>query len=149
MDIDKKHYEMGFLLKAEDKKGEIAKILKTKNAEITEESPVSGIKLAYPIKKENFAYFGFVRFLAEPSALKELDYEARNNPDLLRHIITVYPAEKITKARRERRPFSREEKTSREPQAQRTAAPVAPRKPRKPESLTNEDLEKRLEEILE
>ena len=69
MENDKKHYEIGFLLKAEDKKADLAKILKASGAEITEEGPVSGIKLAYPIKKENFAYFGFVRFLAEPSAM--------------------------------------------------------------------------------
>lgn len=149
MDTDKKHYEIGFLLKAEDKKADLAKMLKAQGAEITEESPVSGIKLAYPIEKENFAYFGFVRFLAEPSALKELDYEAKNNPDILRHIIVVYPAEKIIKARRERRPFSGEERPSREPQAPKASPSPAPRKPRKIESLTNEDLEKKLEEILE
>lgn len=149
METDKKHYEIGFLLKAEDEKSEIAKILKASGAEILEESPVSGIKLAYPIKKESFAYFGSVRFLAEPGAMKEIDQETKNGADILRHIITIYPAEKIAKAKRERRQFVGEEKPVREP-AQRMGMPSVPaRRAKKPESLTNEDLEKKLEEILE
>lgn len=149
MNEDKKNYEIGFLLKSEDKRPEIKKILEGRKAEITEEGAVTGIKLAYPIKKENFAYFGYVRFLAEPSAVKEIDEEIKQNPALLRHLIVIYPAKKISKIRKERRSFAAKESSIKKlSDAQTGAAPVF-KKPRKTETLTNEDLEKKLEEILE
>ena len=149
MDEEKKNYEIGFLLKSEDKKPEIRKIIESRKGEITEEGAVIGIKLAYPIKKETFAYFGYVRFLAEPSAIKEMDEEAKHNPALLRHLIVIYPAKKISKVKRERRGMAaREAVVRKSPSVQATTAPVF-RKPRKTEALTNEYVDTKLEERLE
>ena len=145
---ERKNYEIGFLLKSEDKKTEIKKILEGRKVEVVEEGVVTGIKLAYPIKKENFAYFGYIRFLAEPLAVKEIDSEIKHNPELLRHLVTIYPADKINKARKERRNLGIKESVVKKALGVRmVAAPV--KKPRKVEALTNEDLEKKLEEILE
>jgi len=147
MNEEKKYYEIGFLLKSEDKKAEIKKILEKNKAEITEEGAISGIKLEYPIKKENFAYFGYIHFSAEPESAKEIDKEVKQNPAILRHLVVIYPVEKINKMKRERRMATREGFAKKEPSIQ--AGPAAPRRPKKIEALSNEDLEKKLEEILE
>jgi ribosomal protein S6 len=149
MENEKKHYEIGFLLKSEEKKSEIKKILENQKVEITEEGAIVGIKLAYPIEKENFAHFGYIRFIGEPSAIKEIDYDAKNSADILRHLITVYPAEKIAKAKKERRSLGLKETSARQTQAAKAVTPPVFKRAKKAETLTNEDLEKRLEEILE
>ena len=62
MKEDAKIYEIGFLAKEENDREEIVKILTNYGAKIVDAGKMSRIKLAYPIKKENFAYFGYLFF---------------------------------------------------------------------------------------
>ncbi|KKR88963.1 MAG: 30S ribosomal protein S6 [Candidatus Wolfebacteria bacterium GW2011_GWA2_42_10] len=146
MEIEKelKNYEIGFLIKDENDRQEIVKALNNYQAAIINEGEINGIRLAYPIKKETAAYFGYVHFSAEPAIIKKLEDSLRLNPKILRFLIITPPAAKtksIFYQPRAAKPFV--------PRTARTA--VSKSEIRKAESqpvLTNEALEKKLEEIL-
>lgn len=131
-EIEKRKYEIGFVLKTEDA-SVISQSLKNRGFVILSENPLTKIRLAYTIKKENFAYFGYVHFEGEPAAIKNLRTDLKLNPEVLRYLIIT-------------RPFGEKEIKKSEP-----AESAEPREKLflSPESvLTNEALEKKIEEIL-
>lgn len=137
-DKDKKEYEVSFLVKSEEQSQSVVKVLHRYGAEITSEGQLSKARLAYPIKKETLAYFGYLWFMSEPSAIPQIESDLRLSKDILRYIIVTPP---VKKTLRERQEAQESEKP-----APPAPAPVSV-EPRK--ELTNEDLEKKLEEILQ
>jgi ribosomal protein S6 len=140
-DKELKKYEVGFLVRAEGDKEELAKTLKNHRASIIDDGGISRIKLAYPIKKEDFAYFGYLHFSCAPENIKELRNELKTSPKVLRFIIVSQPA-----------PVKKSEtKEVSEEIRRRPAAPTSQtikEASKQSEALSNEDLEKKLEEIL-
>ncbi|MDO8504412.1 MAG: 30S ribosomal protein S6 [Candidatus Liptonbacteria bacterium] len=139
---DKKQYEISFLLKEEGGAGTISKFIKDLGGALELEGPVAKITLAYPIEKEKQGYFGYFHFSLAPGEVKNLEHEMETNPEILRHLIITPPFKKVA-------PRPRMDTGVRTI----SKAPVAPtsRQPepaRASETLTNEDLEKRIEEIL-
>jgi len=98
-------------------------------------------KLAYPVKKEQSAYFGWTTFAIAPAAIGQIEKKVKEAPQLLRHIITEEEIET-------RRPFLRP--IAPRPAAAAGGAPRAiPREEEKSEEkLDLEALDKKLEEIL-
>ncbi len=143
MDGEIKNYELAFLLGSEEDYGELVKIARASNVEIKGEGRPAKIKLAYPIKKESFAYFGDLRFSADPGAIEALNKALRNNQKILRFFIINKSAIEKT----ENRKIERSSRYAAEPEKapERVFRPLAPEKSG---SLTNEALEKKLEEIL-
>ncbi|MBN2197861.1 30S ribosomal protein S6 [Candidatus Wolfebacteria bacterium] len=149
MEQEKKNYEINFLLKNEEDKEVIVNIFKKLQLSISGDSGISKIKLSYPIKKENFAFFGSFYFSTEPANIINLTEELRNKKNILRFSILFRPI--IEERKREENEnvdtgkkklleeYSKKEKIS---VSQETSK--APRT----ENLSNEALEKRLEEIL-
>lgn len=137
---DPKKYEIGFLAKAEADREEIAKILADNKAEITDNGNLAFIKLAYPIKKQNSAYFGYIQFSALPDIIKKMRDGLRLSQQILRFMIISSPVVKSENEGRMRLSVG----------ARKTAArPEASVKKAKPQPvLSNEALEKKLEEIL-
>ena len=110
MTEDMRHYEIGFLIKSEDDRESVVRILKQHKADITNEGrlknydgsakgvvddkgntlPLSRIRLSYPINKERFVYFGFIQFFCDPKILKSLDRELKINSHALRFIIISF-----------------------------------------------------------
>ncbi len=129
-------YEIIALLKSEDA-AKVSAALQKRGAVILTERPLQKVKLAYPIRKEAFCFVGGFEFTVAPAALVGLSESLVLEPDILR--VLVHHAA----ARDERR--SREDRTPRRP------APVSrmPRKPGDVPMLTNEALEKKIEEILQ
>ncbi|MDP3015372.1 MAG: 30S ribosomal protein S6 [bacterium] len=142
MDKEPKKYEIGFLVKLEEDKGELARILKDRGFSIIDDGEVSRIKLAYLIKKENFAFFGYLYFSGDPESVKELDKELKTSPKILRHLIISRPVimRKIESKIDSEKVYTRE--ISAAPAI--SARKITP----KTEVLSNEELEKKLEEIL-
>lgn len=131
----KKEYELAFLVKEEGEAPGLATAIKDMGAEILLEGPVRRTALAYEIKKENSAYFGFVQFIAEPDVAKSMETALNLRPEILRFMIITPPS-----AREKTQPS--------------TAAPQRPgAKPYEPKTasptLSNEALEKKIEEILQ
>lgn len=96
-------------------------------------------QLAYPIKKQDKAYFGWITFRMDPTAAAELDKKLRG-ANLLRYMLLQRDEIKLRE-----RPIFRE-------RAVEGTAPTAGETPReqenKEEQLDLEALDKRLEEIL-
>lgn len=147
-----KNYEVGFLIKSDSDKGGLIKILEDNQFSIINEGQISRIKLAYPIKKENFAYFGYLHFSGVPANIQNLSDKLRTESKILRFSIIPQSVEETegkiseeiysTRARH----FSERQKVQGTPFQPPT--PQLPKKPARTEALSNEALEKKLEEIL-
>ena len=121
-------YEISYLLKAEEDIGVIMNLLSQLGAEILNEGAVSEMRLAYPIKKETRAYFGYLHFNLDSELVVKLRDELTLNSKILRFIIVTPPFVKT--------------KVYREGQMDRPR-PVTQERP----DLSNDALEEKLEEI--
>lgn len=121
-------YEISYLLKTEEDIGVIMNLLSQLGAEILNEGAVAEMRLAYPIKKEVRAYFGYLHFNLDSELVVKLRNELKLNNKILRFIIVTPPFVK-TQSRRES-------------QMERPRL-VAQERP----DISNVDLEEKLEEI--
>jgi len=133
---DKKQYEIAFLSKDEQGAQEVLKAVKKLEGELIFEGPFEKTALTYKIKKQTTAFFGYVHATLKPESIKDLDHNLRINPDILRFLIVTPPFVK-TKARPLYKPSPKTEPEPKEPRPK--AAPIP---------LSNEALEKKIEEIL-
>ena len=134
---DKKDYEIGFLLRNEGDAQEIIKLLKQHEAEITFEGPLKKIALAYKIEHTLEAYFGYLHFKLSPEKVSDLDRDLKNKPAILRFLIITPPFVKM-RAQTGLRPRDAQPV---QPQPATVATSASP--------LSNEALEKKIEEILQ
>lgn len=130
-EIDKKEYELSFLSKTEEGAKEIVELVRSLGGEITFESSVNKIALAYKINKEAAAFFGWIFFTALPKDVKGIKDSLALKGDILRTLLITPPFVKGKP-----RPIGAR------PKPQKTS----PEKPAQP--LSNEALEKKIEEIL-
>lgn len=132
---EKKQYEMSFILREEEGAKTVAKFVADLGGEIETESPIQKIALAYPIKKETIGFFGFFHFALEPKEVVALEHEMETSQAVLRHLLITPPFKKAEPRVRPEAPL-------------KSPKPAAVKAEMKTESLTNEDLEKKIEEIL-
>ncbi len=144
-DIDKKEYEIAVLIKTEADLPNVLTLIGQHEGEISAEPKARNLALAYEIKKHKEAVFAYCNFRAYPENAKNLEKDLNSRTDVLRSMIIASPpaAEKIMPnmgaMRRPRRPMR-----SATPGAEAPAA-----KPQAPRPLSNEALEKKIEEILQ
>lgn len=145
-----KNYEIGFLAKSEEGKEWLVKTLKDRHFSIADGGDFSRIKLAYPIKKESFAYFGYLYFSGKPENIKELKNELNPSPKILRFIIISEPVMMEENKKQEERQIISEKSSFESPAPTPAISQPLKEKPEKPKTgtLSNEELEKKLEEIL-
>ncbi len=151
MNEENKNYEIGFLVKAEADKDEVIKAVQGSGFSIIGEGPMPRIKLSYPIKKENYAYFGYLHFSGNPAGIQGVNDRLKTGSKTLRFFIVPQPIirevktseqDSFAQTKRFSRRRSTKELSPQQPITQRT------KEPSKPEVLSNEALEKKLEEIL-
>ena len=132
-----KDYELSFLTVEPDAARAVLGELKKRNAEILLEGPVDLITLAYKIQKVASAYFGYLHFRLPPEEITPLREELESNPKILRFLIITPP-------------FAKAKPKSAVRAHERTAPPpIVPTERKAPPSpLSNEALEKKIEEIL-
>lgn len=153
-ELQKKDYELSFLLKAPEAETEIADVLSRHQLEVFEKSPISEIKLAYPIKKQNSAYFGFCYFRGQPENAPKVSESLLLKSSVLRYLLITPPVKSKTDIRSKGRflgsgvgsPAVKLPKEMSGPKGPATAE--ADIKPPRQEILSNELLEEKLEEIL-
>src|SRR3989344_3364610 len=135
-DTARKDYEISFLVKEEKDAEGVAHLLGKTGGEVTLRGPVEKITLSYPIKKEMSAYFGFFHFSFPAARMAEFRKNLQTEQAVLRFLIVSPPFVKAAP-----RGISR----------QRMAPPPAPvaRQPIVPAPLSNEALERKIEEILQ
>lgn len=134
---DKKEYELSFILADETGVSEVDQVLSRYGAEVTFRSPVTLIRLAYPIKKHESAHFGFVYFTSPTDAPAKIRGSLALAPKVLRSIMITPPMRQPVREPREMRGATAKREES---------APAVVAKPEV--AVSNEALEKKLEEIL-
>lgn len=138
--IQKKKYEISYLLLNEGDFADLRRLLVQHESEISFESPIRKIAPAYSVKRAKEVYFGFTHFEAMPERAKRLEEDCRTNAKVLRSLIID---------------LSKEKSVTREPLRPRPMRPVPQRSAPRPEvarrppaAISNEALEKKIEEIL-
>lgn len=132
MDETQKEYEIAFLLRDEAVLRSVLDAMRGVGAEINFESPLNRVPLAYPVCKEAAAFFGWFIFSSAPENVKSINAVLKLNRDVLRFLIITPPL--VKKTRRQIPAKPRQTNTFTEE--------------RQGGHLSNEDLEKKIEEIL-
>ena len=131
---EKNEYEISFLINSAENESEVIEILNANQAEIFNKSQISELRLAYPIKKRKSAFFGYYQFVVLPEVVKQIDAALKLKPNVLRFLLV--------------RPVSKGMPTKPAPQSKPTKIVEPEISKPKAETLSNELLEKKLEEIL-
>lgn len=140
---EKKVYEIGFMARNEKGVAEVVEHVKKHGGEVVLEGAVEEMALSYPIKKQSQAHFGYLHFSADPAEIKPLNDELERVTDVLRFLIITPPFEK-------QKPRTMPPDRVRPGQSPRPQQmPIAEKKPVAPLPLSNEALEKKIEEILQ
>ena len=126
----KKVYELAFVLKDASSEKVVLDFLAQHKATIVSQSPINAMKLAYPIKKHLTGYFGVINLETEPVNIIALSNALNLNAEVLRFLVIAVPNIKKSTERSEPRKTNKVE------------TPVSTA------TLSNKDLEDKLEEIL-
>ena len=130
-EINLKTYEISFLLEDESGADFIYENLNKYKAQILEHKDPLKINLAYTVKKQKTAFFGYVDFEMDPNDLLNFEKEIKQKNKILRFmIISKSPIKKGTA------PLSKKPET------------ILEKSKTEETFLTNEDLSKKIEEML-
>ena len=143
MDAETKNYEIAYLLAPSIAEGEVLTyagkltgLIEAEKGQVKYVEEPKKRRLAYPIKKERNAYFGWTTFNAAPEKISGINKKLKDENSFLRYLIVEEEIEK-------RRPMPAFPFPTREPRAK-----AAPKIKIPEEKLDMEALDKRLEEIL-
>ena len=145
---DKKEYELAVLLKNEEDLAPIMALVRQHGAEVAAEPRAKRLTLAYEIKKNKEAVFAYSTFKADGPAMKELENDLNTKSEVIRFLIVKTPAPDPS-ASRQMSPLGAA--AQRRVRIMRTGPAATPgdAKPATPQVLSNEALEKKIEEILQ
>lgn len=139
---DKKTYELALLIKKEEDLSGTLELLRQHNGEVLAEPRMKKLALAYKIKGETEAVFVTLGFRSAPEDAKNLEHDLSTRQDVLRSMVLIAPPPSDRPAMTS---FPRERHGR--PMASRTPS-TGDAKPAAPRPLSNEALEKKIEEIL-
>lgn len=142
-DKEKKIYEIALLLKSEDDAPRFVAFMKQYNCEIVSEPRAKKLALAYKIKGHTEAVFASCIFKASGEDAKRLEHDLAARQEVIRSMILVSPPpmERDSSAT----PSFPREKWARPSLG---TSPVYEARPAAPHPLSNEALEKKIEELL-
>ena len=143
IETDKKTYELSVLAKTEDDLPGLAVAVGQHNAELVGGFNPKRIALAYPIKKQKDAVFAYCTIRASGADAKKLEEDLRMRHDVLRFLIISTKAGTRAASPQTAAPIIRKRPSA----PVRTAEPAA--EPKASQHLSNEALEKKIEEILQ
>lgn len=128
-DLQKRTYELAFLLAIPEDEPALQEIIAKVNAEVPHKSQLVPVRLAYPIKKHVSAYFGYYRLILQASEVPKLKELLTLGEKVVRFLLIAERGRSKEKAERAK-PAPEQKIASR------------------PEGLSNKALEEKLEEIL-
>jgi ribosomal protein S6 len=151
---DKKEYELALLLKSEDNLPGVVALVNQHNAEGMTEPRAKRLQLAYEIKKLNEAVFVYFTFKMFGDDMKALESDLNQRAEVLRFMVIASPAPAerpssgmMPHDRRSSAPSHSGSSSSSRPTPR--ASVNAEPKPAASRPLSNEALEKKIEEILQ
>ena len=145
---DKKEYELAVLVKNEEDLTPVTTLVRQHNAEISTEPRAKRLALAYEIKKNKEAVFAYCNFHALPEDAKALEHDLNTKAEVIRFMIIASPAPaQPTTGEMPGAPAAGAPK--RRTRTMRTGTGATEGKPTTPKPLSNEALEKKIEEILQ
>ena len=136
-------FEITFLIKEEDAEPVKAFLMKS-GAKILNERPIVKVALEYPIKKQAQAFLGVINFEAKKDQIQKLTQDFNFDSGILRFLITK-PSPVTNEARRERT----DEGVDKEEREKQTEVSEKRRMKNDDFQLTNEALQRTIEEILQ
>ena len=150
MDIEAKNYEISYLISPTVSEegifgvaGKITSLIQDAKGIVNKIEEPKKIKLAYPIKKQRMAYFGWTTFSMLAENLEEFKKKLRFEEKSILRFLTVFVPKRILEAKR--RPyFPRPKKEL----PQHVAPKSPPREFEEKEKMDITALDKKLEEIL-
>lgn len=151
LESNQKEYEVSFLVAEEGDAAEVENVLSKNQATIVTKGPVVMMKLSYPIKKHASAYFGFMHFKTLPEVAATLRQALHISKKIIRFLIVTPWITIQSRESRDARMISRERPVASAISPVTMDRQVSSRQEIKPEAskvLSNEGLEKELEEIL-
>lgn len=145
----KQNYELDYLLPSRtgeedlaEKNRQITDLIQSENGQVVETTSPRRLVLAYPIKKENSAFFQTVSFWLEGPSAKELEKTLQKDKNVLRFLLVKRPAGGYTAKPRPRRP-ARLSETAGFPKTPARGAEGEKASPK----VELQEIEKKLEEI--
>lgn len=154
---DKKEYELAVLVKTEDDLSAVSAIVKKHNGEMTAEPRAKRLAFAYEVEKIKEGVFAHCLFKAAGEDAKNLESDLNRDPMILRAMIIASPPPAMSTDRPigvpmmpgDRGDRGGDPSHRRSRSAPRSAAPSGDAKPTASQPLSNEALEKKIEEILQ
>jgi ribosomal protein S6 len=141
---DQKVYEIALLLKGEEDLIKIPAFLRDRGAEPLSEGRAKKLALAYKIKGNTEAVFASSTFRASGEDAKKIERDLITNPLVIRSMVLIAPPV----SERPSAPLTFPPQQRGRPTATRTSS-MADMKPAASRPLSNEALEKKIEEILQ
>jgi len=141
-DDAKKLYEVSFLAKSENGAALMVEHLSRFDAEILNEGDLKKIELAYPIEKEESAFFGSINCKLPKDSISKINDVIKLDKEIMRMLI-IEP--EVTREKTE------EQSSTRRPTESSATTESKPAKKEESDggALSNELLEEKLEEILQ
>jgi len=133
-------YEIGYLLKTEADREVVNRLLSQHEAVVTKEGPLRLTTLSYEIEKLNQAVFGWTRFTAQRSNIPALEHDVKMSPQIVRSLLVVAePIQEESSVASSGEGVSKKSESEVVVDASQSVGSA---------QLSNEDIEKKIEEIL-
>jgi len=141
-----REYEIGAWVKNAEDVENVKSLATSAGVQIVQEQAPKRVHMAYPIQKESSAFFAVLGIRASIDAMGAFRHELRVQRPALRFMIVKGPMKQATT-----RSFMprRGDQTVRRRREHENVVREERKDAHKPESVTNEELEKKLEEILQ
>lgn len=137
---EKNNYEVTFWAKEEDA-SPVTAVLQKNGCDVVEEKPLQKMQLAYPLKKEKYAFLGTIVFTASGEAIRPVMDALNLENAVLRYYVGNTDKRRVMPGA-EGKPLSGLSSLKERSNYANSF------KKREEEVLTNESLEKKIEEIL-
>jgi ribosomal protein S6 len=146
---EKKEYELAVLITKEDDLAGVIALVRQHNGEISIEPRAKKITLAYEIKKHKEAVFTYLNFTALPTDAKNLEHDLNTQAEVIRSLIIASPAVSEPIDRSQIPANAGAKRRVRMTTRPGVGSAASDPKPAAPKPLSNEALEKKIEEILQ
>jgi ribosomal protein S6 len=160
MDKDNKTYELDYLLNPSIKDEEyndfsdkIRDMIAKKSGMMVSNGEKKLMPLAYPIKKETSAVFGWIKFVSGPETIADLKNLLEKQDSVLRFLIIKPLKDKplkalVIKSRKKKEEYPQATSPEKEPAPVAVSSSSAVKEKTEKENIQEEELDKKIEELL-